>query len=113
MKISEKIYSAFTLIFAFFCVAGILNFQVLIIPRTDNPNVIPVFNLVSIILGIYAIALAITTILNLKNKNLGMVGTIIQTIILILMIYGIPFGIWGIVLLIKSKKKSEQINGLY
>ena len=108
MKKSEAIYSALALIFAFFCIVGILEFQLLLIPRTDNLNAIPVFNFVSVILGIYSIALAIPAILNLKNKKLGMVPTIIQIVILMFTAYGIPFGIWGIVLLVKSNKNANH-----
>ena len=108
MKISETIYSAFTLVFAFFCFIGIIMFQVLIIPRADNPDVIPVFHFTSIILGLYAIALSLPAILNLKNKKLGTTSTIIQIIVLMFMMYGIPFGIWGIILLVKSNKIANQ-----
>ena len=108
MKTSENIYTALTLVFAGFLAAGILNFQLLIIPITDNPDVIPVFHFVCAILGLCAASLGVTSFLNLKNKSLGTVSTIIQISVFFLMVYGIPFAIWGIVLLVKSKNSANN-----
>lgn len=108
MKTSEKIYSAISIVFAAFCLVAILNFQLFLIPRLDNPDTIPLFNMVCAMLGINIAALAVPAMLNLKNKKLGTVPTVIQIVFLMLMAYGIPIGIWGIVLLVKSKKRSNQ-----
>jgi len=78
------------------------------IPRTDNTDAIPIFHYVSVILALYVTAIAIPAILNLKNKKLGLASTITQIIILMLSISGIPLGIWGIVLLVKSNKQPNK-----
>ena len=74
----------------------------------NNPDTTPLFNMVCAALGVYMAGLLIPSIINLKNKKLGTVPTVIQIIFLILMAYGIPVAIWGIVLLVKSHKNANK-----
>ena len=87
---------------------AIAEFKLIMIPRATKPEIVQIFQLACVILGLYAAALGTTSTLNLKQKTLGTVSMVLQIIILFFIVYSIPLAIWGIVLLVKRNKAADQ-----
>ncbi len=82
------------------------SFHFLIIPGSDDPEI---FYFIVSIIWLDFFALGITTALNLYQRQLAVIPTIIQIVLLCLMVYFLPVGIAGIVLLYRrAKRKSER-----
>lgn len=110
MKKSEKIYTAIVLTIAVLITVDIALFQMIMIPRESKPGNVQFWNFMTIIFALQLIALGTTSVWNLKRGELKTVPTIIQIIFLFLTSIGIPFAIWGIVLLKKQNKNANPSN---
>ena len=109
MKTSEKVYTALVFVMCGFLIIGAANLIFYIIPRMEE-NAANMFRLVSFVLGLYAATLAVTATINLKAKELKTISTIIQIVVLFLTGYGLPFAVWGIVLLVKANQGMEPTS---
>ncbi len=96
MTTAEKIYSAVVILAVGFCLASLASFHFLVIPRADDPGAL--YMVVSI-LWMIAVALTVTVAFNLWHRSLLVVPTIVQCFVLLMMVYFLPFAIWGAVLL--------------
>lgn len=108
MKTVEKVYTALSLVFSVFLIIALANFVFFLIPlleRRGETNT-DLFRYISCLLGLYALLLGATAAVNLKQKELNTVSTVVQIAVLFLSGYGIPVAIWGIVLLTKKNREA-------
>lgn len=104
LTLGEKIYTAAVILAAGFLLASLASFHFLLIPRSKEPDV---FYFVAAILWINFIGITTTVVLNLRARQLLVIPTIIQCVILCLMMYFAPFGIWGAVMLYRRVKRNR------
>ena len=106
MKKSEKAYLIVTLVYAVFwsavCVFWIHKF----LTGADKP----VSGFIAGLNVVITLGLLVPSIFGLKWRRLTLGGSIVQFVFLIMSIYGIPFAIWGIVLLRRSLKTQGTAN---
>ena len=107
MKTSEKVYTAISIVLCGFLVLGTANLILFILPKVE-PDTANVFKVVCVALSLYSIALGATSFINLKAKQLLTTPTVVQIVVLFLSGYGIPFAIWGIILLIKRNNELAE-----
>ncbi len=108
MTVAEKIYSAFVLLWSGFVLVSLASFHFLIIPEAEDPA--PLYFVVSL-LWIICLSLAVTTAWNLYHRSLLVVPTVLQCAIQALMVYFIPFAIWGGVLLYRRLQREKSRAG--
>jgi pheromone shutdown protein TraB len=106
MTTGEKVYSAVVIICAGFTLISLASFHFVIIPGTENPGV---FYFVASIIWLTFMSLAVTVAANLLQQKLLVVPTIIQSVVLCCMVYFIPVGIAGFILL-RNRLRRESRN---
>jgi hypothetical protein len=92
----EKVYCAAVLVCAGLLLVSLAMFHFVLIPDTDDPGV---FYYIASVLWFLFATLAVTAALNLHQRSLMVVPTIVQCAALVLTVYLIPVAIWGAVLL--------------
>jgi hypothetical protein len=112
MKTVEKVYTALSLVFSVFFIVAIVNFVFFLIPLLERRGATntDLFRYLSCLLGLYTLLLGVTAAVNLKQKELNTVSTVVQIAVLFLSGYGIPVAIWGIVLLTKKNREALPPN---
>jgi hypothetical protein len=105
---AEKIYSAIVILCAGFLLVSLASFHFFLIPKMEDPGVL--YFVVSVI-WLAFLAIAITTGLNLYYRSLLVIPMVLQCIVLCLIIYFIPFGIWGAVLLYLRIQRQRTTSG--
>lgn len=105
MTIGEKVYTAFAIVGAGYAFTGLALFHFVIIPKADTPSALYI---VIAMLWMVAVTLTTTIILNLYYRSLLVIPTVLQCLILTLLLYFLPFAIWGVVLLIQRHKRDRD-----
>ena len=101
----EKIYSAIVILCAGFPLVTLAIFYFVILSGEEDPGI---FYFMVSILWLIFLSLAVTVATNLFYRRLLVIPTIIQGAVLCLMVYFIPFGILGFVLLRERTKRESQ-----
>ncbi len=106
MKKSEKAYLIVTLVYSLLWSAVCAFWVHKFLAGVDRP----VSGIIAGLNVIITCCLLIPSITGLKRKRLTLGGSIVQFVFLIMSMYGIPFAIWGIVLLRRSLKTQATAN---
>ena len=110
MKTSEQVYTSIVLCLVGLCIVAIANFQLIIIPKLDNPDSVRVFHFVTVLFVLHALSFGVTSFINLTRRELETVPTVIQIVTLFMFGFGLPLAIWGIVLLVKRKRNANRLE---
>jgi hypothetical protein len=105
MTLREQIFSALIILLVIFLLMSISVFYFMVIPRMDEPAIY--YYLISLF-ALGAIVFTFTTAANLHHSSLLVIPTIVQCVMLLLMIYTIPLGLWGFYLLAQRSKSLEM-----
>ncbi len=77
-------------------------FHFVIIPGTEDPEI---FYFVVSVLWLGVLLFVVTTTVNLHQRSLLLIPTVLQCIVLCLMVYFMPVGICGVVLLYRRARR--------
>ena len=103
MTIGEKIYTAIVISFAGFCLCGFGVFIYLLTRQEDAG----VFIIILFVYAVFLVFFGVTAAINIVKKQLLLIPTIVQCIMLMITVWGIPVGIWGIYLLYRRYRPGE------
>ena len=102
MSTKEKVYTGLVIAMGCFLLFGLMTILTVIYPKTDSKGV---FQMVMATELLMALVLSVTAFWNVRAGALTTINTTVQIAFLFLSMYGIFFGIWGIVLLRKRIRK--------
>jgi|GEM_PF-4239555 len=105
LTVAEQVYTAFVIMCGLLVMMSMIIFHLLIIPTSDNPTV---FYFMTTIGWIVVSTLAVTVGCNIWKHSLLVIPTVIQVILLCILIYFSPIGIWGGCLLYFSLKRDAK-----
>jgi hypothetical protein len=98
MNMKEKVYTGLVIAMGCFLILGFLTMLTVVYPRTDSKGV---FQMVMAIELLMALVYFATAFWNIRAGALATINTTVQIACIFPSVYGIPTGIWGIVLLRK------------
>lgn len=107
MSLGEKIYTAFVILAAGFVLSSLASFHFIIIPHANSPGI---YYSIASTMWLVFLALSITAGINIHRGQLLTIPTIIQGLCLCLMVYCIPIGIAGFVLLFKRNQRTNDLE---
>ena len=76
----------------------------IIVPNVKEPGT---YHYVIAAYGVCLVVFLITSLVNFAYNDLLLVPTLLQILFTALMVMGIPLAVWGVVLLVMKRKRSE------
>lgn len=104
MKLADKIYTALVIVMALLMLFVVMVFYFLVLPKAENPRMIQF--MICFFLLLFLI-FAITTTINLWQRKLSFIPTLVQAIFLLLAGWGILVAIFGFILLYRRAKQTR------
>lgn len=105
MTASEKVYTALAICMALFMLMGVAVLALVVLPRAEDPGVMQMVICVNLL---EFVALSVTAAVNLVKRELLVVSTIVQSVVLLLTVWGIPIGVMGFVLIYRKMKRDKH-----
>ena len=105
MTSSQKVYTAIVILFGLFLLFALGVFYFLVLPRQAEAETI---KLSMFVFAFYAAIFFVTAGVNIAKNRLSTLPTVIQAVMLLFTLYGLPFGIWGIALLREECRRSAE-----
>lgn len=109
MTLGEKLYTAVVILGIMFLLASLASLHLVMIPRMEDPRTL---YFIAFMQWLVVAVFAITAGMNLYCRRLLIIPTALQCILLCLMIYLLPVGIWGGVLLYRRINREKVSNGV-
>lgn len=100
---SEQIFTAFVILFVLFLLLAMAPIYFVVMPGLDSEK-ISVYYLLLAIFSLYVAVFSVTAAVNLYHRSLLVIPTVIQCVMLVLTVWGLPLAIWGYLLLSRRPK---------